>query len=328
MTRRSDRRIRGIGMISLAGLLLVAAATFNLQQFPGFRGQQYHAQVDDAAGLRVGAEVQVAGIRVGRVNKMHIDKTQVIIDFDVKGADLGDRTHATIEVKNLLGEKFLNLVPAGDDDLASGALIPAHVSWDIVGTLGTLTTNTEKTDTEQLTAALGTLAETLRAATPDAKATFAGLSRLSESIASRDAEIGELLTRAQTVLETLESRKGDLVSLMGQARQVFDELHRRRDAIHDLLVDADALVVQLRGVVKDNTEQLRPTLDTMEDVLGFLEAREDKLEALLRNYGPYVDILGNIVGSGPWFDGYVPNIQGIFTGEFTPPIPLPIGGEE
>src|SRR5690606_27044176 len=135
-------------------------------------------------------------------------------------------------------------------------------------------------------------------------------SRLSESIASRDAEVGELLTRAQTVLDTLESRKGDLVSLMGQARKVFDELHRRRDAIHDLLVDADALVVQLRGVVKDNTAQLRPTLDTMEDVLGFLEAREDKLEALLRNYGPYVDILGNIVGSGPWFDGYVPNIQG------------------
>ena len=81
MTQRSDRRIRGIGFVALAGLLVVAAATFNLQQFPGFRGQGYHAEVTDAAGLRVGAEVQIAGIRVGRVNKMHIGQERVVIDF-------------------------------------------------------------------------------------------------------------------------------------------------------------------------------------------------------------------------------------------------------
>ena len=34
--------------------------------------------------------------------------------------------------------------------------------------------------------------------------------------------------------------------------------------------------------------------------------------------GPYADILGNIVGTGPWFDGYVVNLVGIPTGEFVP----------
>ena len=40
----------------------------------------------------------------------------------------------------------------------------------------------------------------------------------------------------------------------------------------------------------------------------FLNAREDQLETMLRNYGPYVNILGNVIGSGPWFDAYVPNM--------------------
>jgi len=39
---------------------------------------------------------------------------------------------------------------------------------------------------------------------------------------------------------------------------------------------------------------------------------------MLHNYGPYVNILGNVIGSGPWFDAFVPNILGVFTGEFVP----------
>lgn len=326
MTRRSDRRIRGIGVVALGLLLVVAAATFNLQQFPGFRGKEYHAEVTDAAGLRVGGEVQIAGIRVGRVSKMSIGPQRVIIDFDVNDAKLTEGTRASIEVKNLLGEKFLNLVPEGTKELDSGSTIPlarTEVMFDIVGTLGQLTTQTEATNQEELTKALGALSDTIEAAAPETKATFNGLSRLSQSIASRDDDVAELLNHAKGVLETLESRKGDLIHLMGQADLVFAELQKRKEAIHNLLVDADALVVQLRGVVKDNKKQLKPTLDALDDVLGFLQEREDALETTLRNYGPYVNILGNIVGTGPWFDGYVPNLTGIATGEFTPAI---VGG--
>lgn len=329
MAQRSDRRIRTIGLISLALLLLVGVATFNLQQFPGFRGDEYHAEVSDAAGLRVGAEVQIAGIRVGRVNRLNIGQQRVVIDFDVKDATLGSQTRASIEVKNLLGEKFLNLTSVGSGRLDDGATIPlerSEVSFDIVGTLGQLTTQTEVTDRAQLTKALGTLGETLDAAAPEAKQSLVGLARLSDSIASRDQEVGQLLTRAKGVLETLDSRKGDLVKLMGQADLVFKELQARKQAIHDLLVDADQLVEQLQGVVKDNKAQLKPTLDSLQNLLDFFTAREDQIEGLLRDYGPYVNILGNIVGSGPWFDAYVPNITGAFDGEFLPASP-PGGGD-
>jgi len=311
MSRRSEAslvRMGGISMLLLVGLM---NASFNLQKLPGFRGTQYHAEFSDAAGLRVGSEVQVAGIRVGRVSKLHIGQQRVIADFDVKGRSLGSLTHASVEVKSLLGDKFLNLKPDGSGEMASGATIPlsrTDTSYDIVGTLSELTTQTEDTNKKNLSKALDMLAETLDAASPEIRSSFSGLSRLSTTIASRDEEIDQLLQHSAGVTTLLDQRKGDLVVLMKKADLLFQELERRKKAIHRLLVSADELVVALRGVVQDNREQMRPALDALQDVLLFLHEREDQVETLLHNYGPYVNILGNVIGTGPWFDAYVPNM--------------------
>jgi phospholipid/cholesterol/gamma-HCH transport system substrate-binding protein len=321
MTRRSDAKILRMGAIALVLLLLVMAASFNLQKFPGFRGTTYHAELTDASGLRTGSEVQVAGIRVGRVNDLEIGQERVIATFDVKNATLGRSSRASVEVKSLLGEKFLNITPEGSGSLPGDSTIPlarTDVTFDIVGTLGTLTTQTEETNKENLTQALNALAETIDAAAPEVKSSFTGLSRLSNTIATRDQEIEQLLNRSRNVTQLLDERKGDLVQLLDRADLVLLELQRRKETIHSLLVNANKLAVQLEGTVDDNREQLRPTLDKLENVLKFLHAREDQIETLIRNYGPYVNILGNIIGTGPWFDAYVPNILGVFTGEFSP----------
>ncbi|UUZ59334.1 MlaD family protein [Nocardioides sp. B-3] len=89
MARHSDRKILRPGAITPVGLLVVMAASFNLQKFPGFRGTTYHAEFIDASGLHVGSEVRVAGIRVGRVQDIRIQQDKVVVDFEVKDATPG-----------------------------------------------------------------------------------------------------------------------------------------------------------------------------------------------------------------------------------------------
>lgn len=318
---RTDRQVLRLGAMSLVVLLVMMAAAFNLQRFPGLRGAELRAEFKDASGLRVGNEVQVAGVRVGRINDIRIREDRVLIVFEVKDAALGEETGAAVEVQNLLGEKFLNLTPKGSGELGAGDTIPLErtdVTFDIVGTLGQLTTTTERTQKQTLSTALDTLAETIDAAAPEVEDSFRGISRLSRTIASRDQEIAQLLQSSAEVTSLLDERKGDLVSIMRNSNLVFAEIRRRKEAIHALLVDVRQLARDLEGTVADNREQLKPTLDLIDDVLGHLEEREDKLKETLHNYGPYVNILGNIVGSGPWFDAYVPNITGVFSGEFEP----------
>ncbi|WP_310963718.1 MCE family protein [Nocardioides terrisoli] len=321
MARRTDRHLMRMGAIALLVLALAMAASFNLQKFPGFRGTGFHAELTDASGLHVGNIVEIAGIRVGRVNALHVEGTKVVVDFDVHHAELGDRTTASVQVLNLLGEKYLQLVPKGSGTLSGGSTIPldrTSAGYDIVGTLGELTHTTEKINKPQLSKALSTLATTIDAAAPQVRSSFTGLSRLSRTIASRDGDISALLTHAQHVTHLIDQRKGDLVTLMKQGDLVFRELIRRRAAIHSLLVNARTLAVQLRGLAADNQKQIGPALDELHRALTFLNQRKQELSDTIKNYGPYASILINIIGTGPWFDAYVPNLVNLATGEFAP----------
>jgi phospholipid/cholesterol/gamma-HCH transport system substrate-binding protein len=321
MARHSERSIMRLGAIALLVLLLAMAASFNLQKFPGFRGTGYHADFADANGLSQGDMVQIGGVRVGRVNGIEIHSDHVTVNFDVHGAEFGKDTRASVEVLNLLGTKFLNLTPVGSGRMSAGSTIPlsrTRTTYDVVSTLDQLTTTTEQLNTDQLAQALSTLAGTIDASAPEVHASFSGISRLSASIASRNKEVEQLLSRADDVTKLLDERKGDLVTLMKQGDQVFQELQLRKESIHRLLVNARRLAVSLKGIADDNRAEIGAALSDLHQVTGNLRRQKDEIRATIHYLEPYASVLINVIGTGPWFDAYVPNLVGMFSGEFKP----------
>jgi phospholipid/cholesterol/gamma-HCH transport system substrate-binding protein len=229
-------------------------------------------------------------------------------------------------VLNLLGEKFLDLKPAGGGSISAGATIPldrTRASYDIVKVFTELSDTTEKIDIPQLQTALTTVASTMNQSSDEAKGAFDGLSRLSESIASRDEELQRLLENASSVAELLAERKGDIVALVKQGDLILQELKRRREAVHTLLLNTGVLAQQLGGLVDDNQAQLKPMLTDLHEVTQTLVQREKQLRASIRNLGPYVSILSNIIGTGPWFDAYASNLFALPSGEFVPAVGAP-----
>lgn len=319
MADRKDRQMLRIGLVTLMTLALLLTAAFNLRKLPGVKGTVYHAQFTDASGLLSGDRVEVAGIHVGQVDSVRIDGDHIDVAFDVKGVTLGRDSSASIEVLDLLGQKYLDLIPNGPGQLPAGATIPASrtsAGYDLVGTLDELTHTTDRIKTGQLATAFDTLSDTLDKATPEIRSSFEGMSRLSQTIAANDGSLDQLLKHADHVVTLINRRKGDLVGLMREGNLVFQELIERRQAIHELLTEATALSDQLSGLVRDNRAQITPALAQLHRALGFLNARKRELDQTIKNYGPYVSILENIIGDGPWFDAYVPNLVGIGDGEF------------
>ncbi len=323
LTRRySERQLRRFGTITLLVLVLAMVASFNLSKFPGFRGTTYTAEFTDASGIHEGNLVQVGGMRVGRVQDVSLDGPKVVVKFEVDNdVEFGEDSRASIEVLNLLGEKYLELTPAGKGQLDEDTTIPVtrtESAYDIVEVFSDLTTTTEAIDKDALKDAFNVLSETADAAAPEIQASFDGIARLSESIASRDEQLQKLFRSSRSVSKLLADRSADLVDLMGSADQVFQEVQRRKDAIHRLLVNARIMAVELRGLAADNQKQIGPALQEVDDLLDTLISKERELKATLAALGPYVSILGNIIGTGPWFDAYAVNMVGVFTGEFVP----------
>jgi phospholipid/cholesterol/gamma-HCH transport system substrate-binding protein len=322
MRRYTEAQLLRLGAITLVVMLLVMAAAFNLSKFPGFGGDSYRAYFADASGLHKGNMVEVGGIRAGRVQDVQLDHGKVLVTFEVDhGVEFGTDSRASVEVLNLLGEKYLNLVPAGDGQLDQDTPIPVDrtsSSYDIVGVFGDLARTTEQIDTHQLDQALDVVSDTVNDAAPEIQASFEGIARLSQSVASRDSQIQALLRSSRGVSTLLADRSKDIVDLMQHSSLVFKEVERRKDAIHRLLVNARELAVQLRGVATDNQAQIGPVLKQVDDLLSLLNSKDKELKATLDALGPYASILGNIIGTGPWFDAYAVNLAAIPTGEFQP----------
>lgn len=322
MRGHSEARLIRLGAITMVVMVLLLVATFNLSKFPGFGGTIYTAEFADASGIHRGNMVQVAGMRVGRVDGVSLEGDKVIVEFEVdNGVEFGTESKASVEVLNLLGEKYLELTPAGDGQLAEDTPIPrerTESAYDIIGVFGDLTTTTEQIDKDQLVEALDVVSGTMQQSAPEIQASFDGIARLSRTVASRDEQIKGLLESSKNVTTLLAERSTDLVELMRSSDLVFKEVESRKKAIHRLLVNARSLAVELRGVATDNQAQIGPALKEIDDLTSLLISKEKELKATLNAMGPYASILSNIIGTGPWFDAYAVNLASIPTGEFLP----------
>ena len=71
--------------------------------------------------------VQVGGIRAGRVQDVELDQGKVLVTFEVDhGVEFGKDSGASVEVLNLLGEKYLDLVPGGRGPARPGHADPGR----------------------------------------------------------------------------------------------------------------------------------------------------------------------------------------------------------
>jgi phospholipid/cholesterol/gamma-HCH transport system substrate-binding protein len=296
-----------LAIIGIATILVITFLAFNITTLFG-GGTDYRAEFSEAAGLQAGDKVTIAGVEAGRVDSVKLDGNKVLVAFKVQNAWIGDATTASIEIRTLLGAKYLALDPQGTKDMDPNTPIPLKRTaspLDVVDAFNGLSGTIDQIDTKQLATSLSTLADTFRDTPTDVRGALDGLSRLSTTIASRDDQIKQLLAGTRNLSTVLADRSGDVQKLLSDGNLFLGELQRREDAIANLLDGTRKLSEQLSGLVNDNQEQLRPTLETLSRVVDVLQRNQDNLANTLKNEATFVRLFANAVGNGRWFDNYL-----------------------
>lgn len=109
----------------LGAIVLIVAITFLVFAYTSTQlatgdGYELVARFDRVDGLERGAEVRVSGIRVGTVTGQRLDPQtfRAEVRFTVSdGVELPADTTAAVVSTGLLGGKYLQLVPGGDDEI-------------------------------------------------------------------------------------------------------------------------------------------------------------------------------------------------------------------
>lgn len=107
--------------LGLLGLFFVAMQVSNLGEFRTARGSYtVKAHFGNIGGLRVRAPVSMAGVTVGRVERISFDhqRYEAVVDMRIDPAygALPEDTSASILTAGLLGEQYVGLSPGGSED--------------------------------------------------------------------------------------------------------------------------------------------------------------------------------------------------------------------
>ena len=304
----SERNPVYVALAGLAILAVIALVVFFSGDLPIVGGTGYTAYFAEAAGLQPGNEVRIAGVVVGKVTGVSLAGAKVAVTFRVKNAWIGDRTTAAIDIKTLLGDKYLALDPNGSAPQNPGTPIPLSRTtspYDVTQAFGGVSQQISKINTAQLAESLRTLSEAFATTPPYVRQALTGLADLSRSVASKDSEVTSLLASARQVTGTLAGQDARFTLLLRDGNLLLAELQLRQESIHALLLDTQALATQLSGLVNDDQAALEPALQALNQVTGVLQADQNDLAQALALAAPYYRLLGNALGNGRWFDAYV-----------------------
>lgn len=307
MSNASERQRLRLGLVGLMIFALVASLVV-LASRQAWGTRSYTALLEHTGGLRVGEEVQVAGVGVGEVTAITlVDNSSVRVDFTVdRDIRLGERTAAEVKVATLLGTHFLMVRPRGAGQLPEDtiALARTSVPYNLQDALDDLVPEVREFDTEVIEQSMATMAETLAASGGELGPALAGVRSLSEVVVKRSEDLGALLEAARRVTKQLNASGGDLVVLMKQADLILDTLRTRRETLHALFADLTELGEQLRGLIKDTEADIGPTLRDLDTVIGVLRQHDRQLKAAIANLAPAARYFANAGGTGRWLDQY------------------------
>lgn len=308
-----------VAIVSIALLVAAGLAAFNAKDLPVIGGGTgYTADFSEAAGLRSGNEVRVAGVKVGEVTGVKLDGAKVAVSFRVKDAWVGDASTVAIAIKTLLGDKYLAVDPLGPRAQDPGDTIPLSRTtspYDVTQAFQDLATTTGQLDSGKLAESLDAISGAFANTAPSVRKALTGVSALSKTISSRDSQLSRLLANTRQVTGTVSGQTQDVEALLRDGNLLLSEIGKRRQAIHGLLVGTQSLSAQISGLVDDDQKQLDPTLRALGHVTDLLLKNQDNLDRALKTAGPYTRLLGNTMGNGRWMDGY---LCGLVPKEYAP----------
>ncbi|HYG35846.1 MAG TPA: MlaD family protein [Clostridia bacterium] len=239
--------------------LAVIAAVLILEIIGGVerfqRGYELKALFNNVQDLKEGASVKMAGVEVGRVDRITLDETnnKVLVQFKMRrNVEVRTDSVATIKFTGLMGQNFVSLdFGSHGAPIAAPGTILATAEQPDFGTMLAKLDNVA-TGVENLTKSftgdkidnlLGPFTDFLKANREPLTATIANLQAVSGQIASGKGTVGKLIydesfyNSAYSAVTNLEDSATQIKTTVAEARKAVDQMNSGQGTVGKLLHD-------------------------------------------------------------------------------------------
>ena len=111
-----------VGIFLIVGFLALGWLALQLGEVPWLtesNSYMVHAEFNNISGVRAGADIQIAGVTVGKVRHLSLNKDrQAVVGMQIdRGVSIPVDSMASVKSQGIIGDKYIQISLGGDESL-------------------------------------------------------------------------------------------------------------------------------------------------------------------------------------------------------------------
>lgn len=328
-------RLSVFAAVAVAVTVLVATTLLDLQTAPT---HSYKAVFTNASGLQAGDVVAIAGVQVGRVGGVDLTRgNQAVVSFSVDAdQQLTTTTLAQIHYQNLLGQRFLALLPGSTTGrpLPPGAEIPVSrtsPALDLTAVFDGFQPLFSALTPSQVNQLTSSIIQVFQGQGGTLTGLTDQIASLTNQLADRQLIIDRLIDNLSSVLGTVGRHDKQLGQLIDSFTSVVKSLASERPEISSTIGQVSTLNAGVAGILARSQPDLNTSIAGLASFSASLAAQQRSLDALLKGFPGLVTTLTKVMSSGSYLNIYLCNLtinaKGKLDISLVPGVPAPQPGD-
>lgn len=272
------------------------------------------AEFTDATGLVKGDEVRLAGVRIGKVSSLSVDRGKALVAMNVDHAyKLPADSRFELHWKNLLGQRYVEAVPPDGATLAGRVLKGGTtLGPDRTGNaadLSELLNNTEpllaRLDTSHLNDLMTTVAEALHGREDELNTAIGNSAELVDTLSSRADVISQSISEYATLLDGIAGHDAQVRQLLDSLAGTSQTLAQRANDLGDAAGQTGQFTDAFAKVLAANEGYLDGVFGDTKTVLDAVVSDKAVLAKALQTLPWTTSAMIRATSSGDWINAYV-----------------------
>lgn len=278
----------GIVVIALAVLVSVAAYTNPLGQ------NSYTAHAGTSGGLRGGDEIRIAGVGVGKVTGVRLDRNIVEIKFEVKrSVTVGSDSTLDIRLLTPVGGHYVALHPEGTEPLGHNVIPPSHVKapFETTDLLQAVTPLVRDVNGQVLHDTFTQVADALDKYPDAVRDTLKSAAELTRYLSKMNNDLHRGLGFVNDGVGALASERRQLIGLIDQLALVGTRYTTKSVDIVEFFTLLKELTRIVDRVMVFYGREVAPSVNAVDDIFDTLFTQPDRIGQAANGVGQILNIV-------------------------------------
>ncbi|MGH3554447.1 MAG: MCE family protein [Mycobacterium sp.] len=323
-----------VGIFTVTMLLVAVGLVVIFGEFRFGPENTYHASFLDASRLKSGQKVRIAGVPVGSVKGVKLNKNNSVdVTFGVdKRYTLYSSTRALIRYDNLVGDRFLEVTsgPGELRKLPAGATIDqrhTQPALDLDALLGGLRPVLKGLDADKVNTISSYVIELLQGQGGALSNLLADTNAFSSALGTRDQIIGDVINNLSAVLATVDDKGAQFSANVDQLQQLITGLAQGHDAVAGAIPPLAATTSDLTELLKGARRPLQGVIENTRPIATELDDRKAEVADDIEQLGEDYLRLAALGAYGAYFNIYFCTVSLKINGPAGSDILVPMGGQ-